>query len=193
VELRWRDASQCEVAARQLVERLKLVPDVVREKCVDALPAALDVEIPAQAPTEYKAMDWDTVRGCERSGTTFGPHTVSHPILSQLDDARAEQEITESWHAVRDATAAAVPVFCYPNGGPRDFSAREERLAARAGMRAAVSGMEGCVHLDKHRRGSIDLFSLPRFAYSEQKPRFIQIASGIEALKARVRTPARLR
>jgi peptidoglycan/xylan/chitin deacetylase (PgdA/CDA1 family) len=167
--------------------------DAAKEELIGKLSVALEVEIPERAPNGYKAMDWNEVRACSRSGVTFGPHTVTHPILSQVDDARAKREISDSWRAVREGTDAAVPVFCYPNGGPGDFSRRDTEYVARAGLKAAVSTLPGCVDGRRFKMASRDRFSLPRLPYFDDKPRFIQVASGIEAMKVRIRKPFSLR
>jgi peptidoglycan/xylan/chitin deacetylase (PgdA/CDA1 family) len=193
LRLQWSNASQCERSSRDAIRRFKTVTDATKERLIQTVSAALEVEVPERAPKEYKAMGWDEVRACARNGVTFGPHTVTHPILSRVDDRRAREEIGGSWQMVREATDAAVPVFCYPNGGPADFSAREKAFVRDAGMKAAVSGVGGCVELDGVTNGSTDRFSLPRFPYYEHKPRFVQIASGIEAMKTRMRKPFALR
>lgn len=192
LRLQWTNPTECKRSSDEIVGRLKVVTEGAKEQLIESLSSALDVELPEFAPGEYKAMDWDQVRACARRGVTFGPHSVTHPILSHVDDVRAEQEITESWRAVREATPAAVPVFCYPNGQPTDFSVREKALVERAGMKAAVSCIPGCVESRRLPLAPSDKFSLPRFAYSEYKPRFIQIASGIEAIKTRIRAPRTL-
>lgn len=182
-----------ELASTEVINRLKRVPEAAKDELIENLFAALEVEIPARAPKEYRALDWNDVRACAGRGVTFGPHTVTHPILSRVDDARAEWEIAESWRAVRDATDAAIPVFCYPNGGPGDFSSREENYVARTGMKAAFSTLPGCVGERRSMTPPSVLFSLPRLPYFEQKPRFVQIASGLECMKARIRNPFSLR
>ena len=189
LRLAWTTAAECERSSSEIIRRFKGITDAVKEQLIGTVSRALEVEIPERAPSGYDAMDWDQVRACARSGVTFGPHTVTHPILSQVDDGRAQREISESWRAVREATDAAVPVFCYPNGGPMDFSNREKEYVARAGMKAAVSGMGGCIESHRRAMASTDRFSLPRYPYSEHKPRFVQIASGTEAMKARIRKP----
>jgi peptidoglycan/xylan/chitin deacetylase (PgdA/CDA1 family) len=193
LQLQWTTPAECERSSNEVVRRLKGVADAAKEELIAAISVALEIEIPEQAPNGYKAMDWNDVRACSRRGITFGPHTVTHPILSQVDDGRAEREISESWRAVREATDAAVPVFCYPNGGPGDFSSREKEYVARAGMKAAVSTLPGCVDGRRFRMASSDRFSLPRLPYFDDKPRFVQVASGIEAMKARIKKPFSLR
>lgn len=184
---RWSNASERGAISNNVVERLKRMPDAQKENTIDRLASALEVEVSTAAPSRYRAMDWAQVRACGKRGATFGPHTLTHPILSQVPADRAASEISESWRAVSAETDAAVPVFCYPNGTAADFSSREESLVARAGMHAAVSAIEGCVVSSPRGAEDPDLFVLPRFAYSEKRHRFVQIASGLEQLKTRFR------
>jgi peptidoglycan/xylan/chitin deacetylase (PgdA/CDA1 family) len=189
----WATPAERELAGNDVIARFKGVTDQAKERMIRTIAEALEVEIPARPPDGYRAMGWDEIRACARKGVTFGPHSVTHPILSQVDDARAEREIAESWRVVRDSTDAAVPVFCYPNGTSMDFSGREKDYVARAGMRAAVSAIAGCVESRRFTMGSGDRFSLPRFPYFEHKSRFVQVASGIESMKSRIRKPFSLR
>jgi peptidoglycan/xylan/chitin deacetylase (PgdA/CDA1 family) len=187
LQLRWTTPGQRAWSSDEVVRRLKGVVDATKEELIGTISTALEVAIPERAPKEYRAMTWDEVRACARGGVTFGPHTVTHPILSQVDDARAEREISESWRAVRESTEAAVPVFCYPNGGPGDFSRRDKEYVARAGLKAALSTLPGCIEGNRITMAPSDFFSLPRFPYFDDKPRFVQNATGIEVMKTRIR------
>jgi peptidoglycan/xylan/chitin deacetylase (PgdA/CDA1 family) len=187
LRLHWTTPAECERSSGEVVRQFKGVSDAAKEALIGTLSAALEIEIPERAPTGYQAMSWDEVRVCARWGVTFGPHSVTHPILSQVDDRRAEREISESWRVVRDATDAAVPVFCYPNGTSTDFSDREKEYVERAGLKAAVSAIPGFVEPGRLTIPSADRFSLPRFPYSEHKHVLVQAASGIEAMKARIK------
>jgi peptidoglycan/xylan/chitin deacetylase (PgdA/CDA1 family) len=187
LQLRWTTSADRERSSDEVVSRLKGVVEPAKEELIGTAAEALGVEIPERAPTEYKAMTWNDVRAISRRGVTFGPHTVTHPILSQVDDGRAEREIFESWRAVREATDAAVPVFCYPNGGPGDFSRREMEYVQRAGMKAALTTLPGCVEGNRRTMAPSDRFSLPRFPYFDDKQRFVQNATGIEVMKSRIK------
>ena len=186
VILKWRNAVERTAAGEAILERLKRVPDEEKEKLIGLLAESLEVALPLALPERDRAMTWEQVRSCARHGVTFGPHTVTHPILSQVDDRRSEHEIAGSWRKVAAETDAAVPVFCYPNGTPADFSSREKEIVARAGMRAAVSTVEASIQSDRSRHGLPDRFAIPRFAYPETKSSFVQIASGLEALRGRL-------
>ncbi len=182
--LRWNSPAESARASDEIVERLKGVPDAMKEELIREVGKALEVEIPDAVPEKYRAMNWDQVRACAHRGATFGPHTVSHPILSQVDGRRAEREILESWRAVAAATDAAIPVFCYPNG---NLSTREKDIVSGSGMTAALSTIDGCLESSRSGMAIQDRFALPRFGYSEEKSRFVQIASGLEAMRARLR------
>lgn len=187
IRLRWTNVADRVRVADEFVERLKGVKDGLKQELIGRLEEILDVNIPVLPPEQYMAMSWDQVRTCASRGVTFGPHTVSHPILSQVDATRSDFEISESWRAVADATDAAVPVFCYPNGTLSDFSSREKASVARAGMAAALSTIEASLESSPSGIAAPDRFALPRFPYPEEKQRFIQMASGLEASKARIR------
>ena len=59
-------------------------------------------------------MTWDEARAAERNGMSFGPHTVTHPVLSQTTDDCLVQELGGSWQRLKDELANPVPVFCFP-------------------------------------------------------------------------------
>ena len=108
-------------------------------------------------------MSWDQLRACERLGMTFGPHTVTHPILSRTTAAQAHHELERSWSRVRAEAKGAVPVFCYPNGGWGDFGAREVEVLRALGLVGAVVAEPGYAG-DRHAVGGVEPFSVPRFA-----------------------------
>jgi hypothetical protein len=54
-------------------------------------------------------------------------------------------------------------------------------------MTAALSTIEGSLESSRSGMAIQDRFALPRFGYVEEKPKFVQIASGLETMKARLR------
>jgi peptidoglycan/xylan/chitin deacetylase (PgdA/CDA1 family) len=165
-----------------MIESLKRIPESEKLGRIDELVQDSGLELPLVPPSQFAPIAWDDVRRLARNGVTFGPHTVTHPVLSRTGADQSQFEIAQSWHRVRDeAGDGAVPIFCYPNGEPADFGAREENAIVRVGMRAALSTTSGYT---SYRDFSVDRPSarlrLPRFGYSEEKSSFIQIANGIE-------------
>lgn len=181
-EYRWRDSREREAAILSLVERLKTVPEACRKDLIARLGAVLEVELTRQPTPAYAPLSWDAVRRCARSGVSFGPHTLTHPILARTGDAQSAAEIAGSWHRVRqEAGDAAVPVFCYPNGDPDSFGVREQNLVAAAGLAAAVTTVPGYVT-----RGLFDSarpharHAVPRMPYAQDDRSFVRASSGLE-------------
>jgi peptidoglycan/xylan/chitin deacetylase (PgdA/CDA1 family) len=188
--LTWSPAESAR-AARSLVDHLKLVPDAERRRVVGALPDLLGVDVDDHPPARYASMTWDEVRRCGTASTTFGPHTVSHPILARADDAVARFEITESWRRLSAETPAAVPVFCYPNGEQDDAGGREFAYARDSGIEMAVTTRAGYASRVIWRAAPDNRYCTPRFPYSDDTPQFIQVVNGVEQAKLVLRASMR--
>jgi peptidoglycan/xylan/chitin deacetylase (PgdA/CDA1 family) len=171
------------------VEAMKLVPIADKLARIDALVKESGIDLPQKPPPRYAPLAWDEVRRLSRSGVTFGPHTVTHPTLSRTGAEQLKFEIAESWRRVRaEAGAAAIPIFCYPNGDSTDFAAREENAVATQGLRGALSARPGYpARRDFRADRPLARFALPRFGYTEDPSLFIQVASGIERAKETLR------
>jgi peptidoglycan/xylan/chitin deacetylase (PgdA/CDA1 family) len=187
----WTTGTEALTRAWNLAEMLESVSDRSRQRVLIELATQLEVSPPARAPAAFAAMTWDDVRRCEGMGVTFGPHTVSHPILARVDDARAAFEVRESWARVRAQTAAPVPVFCYPNGSASMFGERDVQAVQACGLRAAVTTTPRHVTRKQYRAAPDARFLLPRLAYFDDLPHFAQMVSGVEWVKAiaRAMTP----
>jgi peptidoglycan/xylan/chitin deacetylase (PgdA/CDA1 family) len=180
-EARWR-------GAHDLIEKLKRVSDPILQAVINDLLQLAAVELPQELPDMFRPLTWGDVAQCASHGVTFGPHTVTHPILSQVNDDRARREIEDSWERLQSATTAAIPVFCYPNGDYPSFSDRERRSVLSIGMRATVLAEQ---HFTSTRNRSVttrpSTIELPRFAYTEDAPQFRQIVGGMQRFKQSVR------
>ena len=99
-------------------------------------------------------LTWDEIVELDGGGTLeFEAHSVTHPNLRTLDDARAAAEIRDCRQELETRLGRPVTAFSYPAGL---FGERERHLAAEAGYRVAVSCHPG-VNLP-----STDRFSLRR-------------------------------
>jgi peptidoglycan/xylan/chitin deacetylase (PgdA/CDA1 family) len=157
-----------------------------RSACIEDLCRLADVELPAKAPPQFSPLSWDEARSLEKRGVTFGPHTISHPVLSSTSDERSDVEITSSWSRLREEVTLPVPVFCYPHGRRRDFGDREMATVQRLGLLGAVQGAPGRLRIEEFREPS-RLCMVPRFPFSDELADVLQCVSGLEALKGRLR------
>jgi len=76
-----------------LVPALRFVPDPDKEEIIARLAEQLEVAVPAVPPARYAALGWDDLRRLCAEGINCGGHTRTHPILSQVDLARAREDI----------------------------------------------------------------------------------------------------
>ena len=175
-------------AAADLIQRFKRFPDAVMQRAIDDLLRAADVALPPDLPRMFLPMTWDDISRLGKQGVTFGPHTVTHPILSQVDDARSCAELEGSWQRLRAATASAIPVFCFPNGDYASFTDRERRTVKNMEMRACVLAEQHFTTLAHAQPARVGFTTeLPRYAYPDDVAQFRQIVTGLERMKRTLR------
>src|SRR3989442_6121895 len=183
----WSTPWDRDVVRRNVADLLEGVDAPEREAAIADLSEQLEVELPAKPPPASAPISWDDVRRTAKLGVTFGPHTVTHPILSLASEAVCRWEIEESYRRLRQETDAWVPVFCYPNGEPRSFGQRELEATQRMGFRAALTTVRSYA-ATRHARphGALERFALPRFPYPDDTPHFVNVVAGLARLKQRL-------
>lgn len=167
----------------------KTVPDDALRTAVADLTFAVDVHLPTRAPAKFAALTWSECRRLETKGISFGPHTVAHPVLSQVTAEQSAAEMRGSWERLLRELQSPVPVFCYPYGTSDAFSERERVFAREMGLLAAVSSQPGIISV-KDIRDERSRFAIPRYAYPDREHAFRQIVSGMEKVKSRLRREA---
>jgi peptidoglycan/xylan/chitin deacetylase (PgdA/CDA1 family) len=190
--LTWSSVPSRRRAAIELSEALKTSTERFKLAMVEQVAELLGVAPPCAAPACYAPMTWDDARHWSSRGVSFGPHSVTHPIMSRVDDDQADAEIRESWRRVREEIEEALPIFCYPNGGSQDFGDREIQLLRRAGLRGATT-----THEDYVGRSTVaathpdERFRMPRFGYPDDRPSLVKVVSGLERARNAVRATMR--
>jgi len=180
---RWSGEDERFAANAEFVARCKRMPDAQKNSAITRLAVALDVELPERPPRYYTPMSWDDARAAERNGMSFGPHTVTHPVLSQTTDECLAHEIAGSWQRLKDELARPVPVFCFPHGEQGDYSEREIEILRRLGLRGALLSTPGYASPEGFRRSASAPFELPRYSCPQPLPQMIQVVAGVERLK----------
>ena len=171
------------LATADLTVRCKTVSNEIKLGAIQDLGNVARVQIPDVAPPRYAPMTWDQLRDCERRGMTFGPHTVTHPILSRVPAEQSKWEITESWRRLREEASRPVPIFCYPNGGVADYSEREISHLDKLDFLGAVVGSDGFVSAGAMPRHCASMFTTRRFPFPDDLSHFVQCVSGAERMK----------
>jgi peptidoglycan/xylan/chitin deacetylase (PgdA/CDA1 family) len=124
----------------QIRAHVKKIPDEERQRELRALFTALDA--PPMAASDRQMLTWDEVRNTMEY-TTYGGHSHTHPILSRLTRARAEEEIKTCRDRLAAETGRAPTMFAYPNGRPTDYTPETQELLRTHGFSVAFSSTEG--------------------------------------------------
>ena len=157
-----------------VLQTLKGRSAVEKDALITALEASLGVA-KAQSPDDFRMATWEQVQDAAAQGLfTFGPHSRTHDILSQVGDEEVERQIAGSREDVERRLGTQPTAFAYPNGRPEDFDDRSKRAVEEAGFDWAFSTRLGLVGAED------DPLALPRIAVGADLPfvRFQLLCSG---------------
>ncbi len=160
----------------QLVNYCKGLANTERLSFIDRLMLALGVDIPAIPPKEYQSVTWSQLQEMQEHGIEIGAHTISHPILSKLDDSELEYELIESGHLLSQKLGREVRSCCYPNSAEGDIDDRVLALMDQSNYLSAVFG----TNLNRW-----DMKRLPRMGLDNDPIDFLWKLAGLENFKFR--------
>lgn len=166
------------------VEMCKRVPEEEKVRAIDRLSEAAGVQVPRHPPEQFAPMTWQMVRKAEKRGiVTFGPHTVTHPILARADDSRVRRELEGSWRRLSMEVERPLPIFGYPNGSQRDYGAREISILRELGFTGAMAVQEGYVDAHFFRKTAEEAFRVPRVGYPGRFRNLVQRITGVDRFR----------
>jgi peptidoglycan/xylan/chitin deacetylase (PgdA/CDA1 family) len=87
----------------------------------------------------------------------IGAHTVTHPVLSTLNNEDQKREIVGSRTRLSEITGQPIVGFSYPYGQRRDYSLQSVAIVRECGFAYACSNFPGYV------TSQSDLFQMPRY------------------------------
>jgi peptidoglycan/xylan/chitin deacetylase (PgdA/CDA1 family) len=110
-------------------------------------------------------MGWSEVAEAASLGIELGGHTVCHPRLTELSEARVREELRACRSEIEQRAGCAVSSFAYPYGScdtrVRELTAAEYKLACGTGLGYVSAGA--------------DRFELPRLdVYYLRSPRWFE-------------------
>lgn len=163
VAMRLETKEQRLALAEQYMEQMKLLPTQHARLFMDQLEKSLGVQVPTEAPEEWASLRWEDVRTMARDNVEFGAHSITHPILANLEqEAQIHQEVAGSKTRIENELGTPVLHFAYPNGQPRDVSTRVINAVRQAGFESSVTTVGGQVF------SGDDPFLLKRMACSPE-------------------------
>lgn len=163
--------SNGQIDSDRLIEQCKHLPSETVAGFVHRLSQVLGVRL----PNLRVLLDWNEVKEMAKHNITFGAHSCSHRILTNIPLAEVEDELIKSREALQKHDLAPVPVFCYPNG---NFDPEVQRLTKATGYLGAV----GC-EIGLENEKPEDVFALKRISIHEDAaasdPLFALTLSGL--------------
>jgi peptidoglycan/xylan/chitin deacetylase (PgdA/CDA1 family) len=120
---------------------LKGIPDAERKDQLARLFEILMVKADRSA-IDRQMLSWNEVRASQDL-TTYGGHSHTHPIMSQLDKQAMEWEIKTCRDRIEAETGRSPKYFAYPNGRQQDFNDTTKSLLKQHGFALAFSTVLG--------------------------------------------------
>ena len=151
------DVASRRTATYQLLRKLKQVRNKQRLSFLEQFEHDYASVVDTASFPLSQPMTWDQIREMHTAGIEFGSHTITHPILSQLDDKALEYELAGSKQQIEQELDDPILVLAYPVGDTTAFDERVMRAAQNSGYRLGVSYIKGVNRLDK-----LDHFTLYR-------------------------------
>ena len=149
------DAGARRKATDRVLDWIKEVPESTKREFIATLADNLEARLPENLAAGMH-MTWDEAREMLAGGIEFGSHTVTHPILSNVNAEQLAKEVSESKRIMEQELGSEVLAFSYPVGGRTSFNEAVKTEVKKCGFRYAVSYREGVA-----KRAS-DPFALPR-------------------------------
>jgi peptidoglycan/xylan/chitin deacetylase (PgdA/CDA1 family) len=143
------DAASREGTIGAVLKAYKTLPADSTESYLDELAEAAGTGRFPRAEVAEVWMTWDMIREMRDSGMVIGGHTVTHPILARLSDARQREEIAGCAQRLREELGTTMDYFSYPVGHPDCFNAATRDCLRAAGVRYAFSYYGGLNRFDE--------------------------------------------
>jgi peptidoglycan/xylan/chitin deacetylase (PgdA/CDA1 family) len=142
-------------ATDRVLDWIKEVSESTKSEFVSTLADNLEVRLPKNLAAGMH-LSWDEVREMTAGGIEFGSHTMTHPILSNVNAEQLALEVSESKRIMEQELGSEVLTFSYPVGGRTSFNEMVKAEVQKCGFRYAVSYREGVA------KKGCDPFALPR-------------------------------
>lgn len=161
--------------ATKINSELKKLSTPERDEKINELAKIAQSELPSLPPREFAPISWTSAWEMDKNGVTIESHTVTHPILTNIDENELAFELTKSREVLQEKLNREIKIFCYPNG---NVASRESQAVSQANYDCAVTTE---IRLST---ATDNLFLLPRIDAEPEMTRFIQSTSGFDNLKS---------
>jgi peptidoglycan/xylan/chitin deacetylase (PgdA/CDA1 family) len=124
---------------RNFVENLKSMSPAARDALLSAMPQPDGTLLEKREPMNA-TLEWEDVAHLRYCGFSFGSHTWSHQILTQIPPAAVNHELSNSKCEIEARLKKPCETFAYPNG---NWSNEIRDAVARNGYKLAFTTESG--------------------------------------------------
>jgi len=179
----WADKSAREVVMQRLIETLKKLSDVEKQKIIDQLPQILGVDVPNEV-FKNLMMSWSDAKELSENGIELGAHTASHPILTRLSLGDTSVELLKSKRHIEAEIGKPVLSFAYPNGQSSDFNEDVVDRVQQAGFEIAFTLLPGPTRRITTIKNPLTIRRI-FLSYTDSFPKFMAKLTGLDRIPGR--------
>lgn len=135
------DLAEKRSASDKLMQYLQSCSDEKRLSILSTLPSLLGVDLSGKL--QSLMLTWDQIREMSQGGVSFGAHTMTHPVLSQISSEAMRREIGCSKATIEGKIGQSVNAFAYPFGRKTHFPKSAPTVLKEMGFAYAVTTETG--------------------------------------------------
>lgn len=143
--------------ASMIIRELKKLPNTQKNRIIEDLRTGnKQTHVSSQISSSRFLMDWKEITEINNNGIDIGSHSLTHPVLSRLEDKELVSEIYGSKEILEQKLNQKIGAFCYPFGTIGCFNDKTKESIKEAGYECAISSEDGV------NDEQTDLFNLKR-------------------------------
>ena len=179
----WADGTARQVVMQRLIEALKKISEMEKQKVIDQLPQILEVGVSDEA-FKNLMMSWLDAKELSENGIELGAHTASHPILTRISLDAVSAELLQSKQRIEAEVGKPVLSFAYPNGQSSDFNHEVIDRVHRAGFQSAFTLLPGPTRRSTAIKNHLTIRRI-FLSYTDSLPRFAAKLAGLDRIPDR--------
>lgn len=160
-------SSDCDIAL-EVVETSKLLTNDQRVALleeVDVLALELGIE---SSSKDSRPLTWQQIREMSDYGCEIGSHTVSHPIMSSLNDQELGYELSHSYEEIHRNLGVSPISIAYPVGREFAYNKKVIKKVKECGYLYGISYESGANRLHQKNKYELKRLHIERYTDHEE-------------------------
>lgn len=143
--------------AYEILEAVKKISNTERLNVLERIGLICKPDRKQEDLAKSVPLTWEQVKEMSNNGIEYGSHTVTHPIMSNLNVAELKTELVNSKNRIEEMVGMPVETIAYPVGMAYAFNNSVIKAAKSAGYVLGLSYIHGTNYINEP-----DLFRLKR-------------------------------